>query len=96
MNQYLEIIELRTTGQNRKELEGIFEKLIAEFDAEREKEHIQVYNSLVIESDFAIHLHVLSEDFNSEGSPLGLRMVSALKEYGLVHHNIWCKYLSGN
>ena len=91
MYQYLETIELRTTGQNREKLERTLEKLIAGLNANSEQEHMQVYNSLVIESDFCIHLHVLPENSNSKSSPLGLRIVSILKEYGLVHHNIWCE-----
>jgi hypothetical protein len=91
MNQFLEIIELRTAGQNREKLERALEKLIAELNANPEQKHVQVYNSLVVESDFCIHLHVLPENSNSKGSPLGLRIVSILEEYGLVHHNIWCE-----
>ena len=91
MNQYLETIELRTTGQNREKLESVFEKLLAGLNSDAEQEQIQVYNSQVIERDFCIHLHFQAENPNREGSPLGLRMVSALKEYGLIHHNIWCE-----
>lgn len=91
MNRYLEIIELRTSGQNRKKLESALEKLLAGLKSDPEREQIQVYNSRVIESDFCIHLHFQAENYNREGSPLGLRMVSALKEYGLIHHNIWCE-----
>ena len=89
MNQYLEIIELRTSGQNQKKLERTLEKLIAGLNPNSEQEYLRVYNSLVIESDFCIHLQVQSENSISEGSPLGLRIVSILKEYGLIHHNIW-------
>lgn len=89
MNQYLEIIELRTTGQNREELERTLKKLMDRLNADPEHEQLQVYNSVVVESDFCIHLHALSENPNRKGSPLGLRIASILKEYGLVHHNIW-------
>ena len=91
MNRYLEIIELRTSGQNREKLESVLEKLLAGLNSDAEQEQIQVYNSRVIESDFCIHLHVLSENSNNKGSPLGLRIVAIIKEYGLVHHNIWCE-----
>ena len=93
MNRYLETIELRTTGQNRKKLECVLEKLLAGLNSDTEQEQVQVYNSRLIESDFCIHLYSEAENTNREGSPLGLRMVSALKEYGLVHHNIWCEML---
>lgn len=91
MNRYLETIELRTTGQNREKLEKVLEELIAGLNTNPEQEQIQVYNSRVIESDFCVHLHFRAENSNREGSPLGLRMVSILEEYGLIHHNIWCE-----
>lgn len=91
MNQFLEIIELRTTGQKRKKLERTLEELLAEFHTTAENEDIHIYNGLAVRSDYCVHLHVPSDKTNSKGSPLGLRMVSILKEFGLVHHNIWCE-----
>jgi hypothetical protein len=90
MNQYLETIELRTSGQNREKLESAIEKLLAGLNSDAEQEQIKVYNSRLIESDFCIHHHFEANTSDREGSPLGLRIVSALQEYGLIHHNIWC------
>ena len=95
MNRHLETIELRTSGQNREKLECILEKLLAGLRSNGEQEQIRVYNNRLIESDYCIHLHIQAEQSNKEGSPLGLRMVSALRDYGLVHHNIWCEMSFG-
>ena len=91
MNHYLEIIELRTSGRNRQKLESVLEELLAGLNADAEQEQVKVYRSRSIESDYCLHLHFQAENSNREGSPLGLRMVSALQEYGLVHHSIWCE-----
>ncbi|MCB0636246.1 MAG: hypothetical protein KDC54_06495 [Lewinella sp.] len=91
MNHYLETIELRTTGLHRETVEGVLENLFSGMDTEAELARIQVYNSPLIESDFGVHIHFQAEDAHQEGSPLGLRMVAALKDYGLVNHHIWCE-----
>lgn len=95
MNRYLETIELRTSGQSREKLECILEKLLTELHSDGEEEQIQVYNNRLIESDYCIQLHLQAENANREGSPLGLQVVSALKDYGLVHHNIWSEMSFG-
>jgi hypothetical protein len=89
MNEYLEIIELRTAGQGRVKVERVLEELIDGLKANTEREHIQVYKSLVVETDYCIHLQVLSDNASGKGSPLGLRIASTLNEYGLIYHNIW-------
>jgi hypothetical protein len=43
----------------------------------------------MIDTDFSIHLFHDSKKVEKSGSPLGLRLASALKEFGLVNHSIW-------
>ena len=47
------------------------------------------YSRMLIESDFSIHILHDSKEAEAGGSRLGLRLVDALKEFGLVNHSIW-------
>ncbi len=87
--KWLEIIELRSVGSNRKLLESQLQELINEVDREAKNQAIKAYNRVMIETDFSIHLFHDSKKVENSGSPLGLRLASALKEFGLVNHSIW-------
>ena len=50
---------------------------------------IKSYSRVMIDSDFSIHLFHDSKKVENNGSPLGLRLALALKEFGLVNHSIW-------
>jgi hypothetical protein len=54
------------------------------------------YSSVMIDTDFSIHLFhdIMKEE--STGSQLCLRIASSLKEYGLVNHSIWVEMHSNN
>jgi hypothetical protein len=87
--KWLEIIELRSVGSNRGLLESQLQKLINEVDREAKKQAIKAYTRVMIDTDFSIHLFHDSKKAENSGSPLGLRLASALKEFGLVNHSIW-------
>jgi hypothetical protein len=86
--EWLEIIELRTVDTKRELLESRLKELIDEVDMEAKKQVIKAYSHATIDTDFSIHLFQDSilENF---GSQLGLRLASALREFGLVNHSIW-------
>lgn len=48
-----------------------------------------VYSRASIDTDFSIHLMHDSSKVNTRGSRLGLRLISAFKEFGLVNQSIW-------
>ena len=83
--KWLEIIELRFGGSNREMLESHLKKLINE----AKRQSIKVYCHVTVETDFSIHLKHDSKRADVSGSPLGLQLASALKEYGLVNHSVW-------
>lgn len=85
--KWLEIINLRSTDGNREMLESTLQKLFDQ--VEKEKQGVRTYRRVMIDSDFSIHLHYDSENPDTVGSPLGLRLASALKQFGLVNHSIW-------
>ncbi|MCK4446085.1 MAG: hypothetical protein KAW56_03280 [Candidatus Marinimicrobia bacterium] len=83
--KWLEIIELRFGGNNRERLESQLQTLIDE----AKQQAIKVYSHVTVETDFSIHLRHDSKRADVSGSPLGLRLASVLKEYGLVNHSVW-------
>jgi uncharacterized protein YicC (UPF0701 family) len=86
---WLEIIELRSVNRNRELLKSQLPNLINEVDKEAKKQAIKVYSRVIVDTDFRIHLFHNSNKIDNSGSPLGLRLASALKEFGLVNHSIW-------
>jgi hypothetical protein len=86
---WLEIIELRSVESNRELLESQLQRLINEVDKETKKQAIKSYSRVMIDTDFSVHLFHDSKKVENSGSRLGLRLASALKEFGLVNHSIW-------
>lgn len=91
--KWVEIIELRTVDSNRELLKAQMQELINESDKEIEKMKIRVYCRAMLDTDFSIHLLHNSKEVENSGSQLGLRLSSALKEFGLVNHCIWVEML---
>ncbi len=87
--KWLEIIEIRSVGKNRTEMELQLKNLIDEVKQETRQQAIKVYSHITVETDFSIHLYNDSKSADISGSPLGQRLVSALREYGLVNHSVW-------
>jgi len=92
--KWLEIIELRSVGNNRKLFEQEFKSLIEELNRETEQGAIKVYCRIAIDSDFSIHLLHNSKKADINGSPLVMQLISSLKEYGLINHSVWEEKLS--
>jgi hypothetical protein len=86
--KWIEIIELRSTSNAWKELETILQEFIKQVEKETEKQTVKLYTRM-INTDFSIHLFHDSGKIKNSGSPLGIKLVSALKSYGLVNHTIW-------
>ena len=85
--KWLEIIEIRITNSDHELIEFYLQQL---FDQIKEtKQEVRILNKLNLDTDFSIHLMFDSIDTDSNGSPLGQNIVSALKEFGLVNHSIW-------
>ncbi len=87
--KWLEIIELRSAGGNSKLLESQMKKLVNEVYERTKNNAVRAYCRLLIDTDFSIHLFHDSRKVENRGSTLGLRLASALKEFGLVNHSIW-------
>jgi hypothetical protein len=87
--QWLEIIELRSAGGKSKLLESQMQKLVNDVYERAKNNPVKAYCRLMIDTDFRIHLFHDSKKVEKSGSSLGLRLTSALKEFGLVNHSIW-------
>lgn len=87
--KWLEVIELRSMGIDQKELELQLYSLIDEMKQKTRQQEIKVYSHITVETDISIHLNNDSDSSNIGGSPMGQRLVSALREFGLVNHSVW-------
>jgi len=87
--KWIEVIQLRSAGSNREILEHKLNRLIDDFSKRKKNPEMMAYSRALIDSDFSIQLLHDSNEVETGGSHLGLRLVSAFKEFGLVHHSIW-------
>ena len=87
--KWIEVIQLRSVDSNRERLESKLHKLMNEADMETEKKAIKSYSRAMIYTDFSIHIFHDSKKVEKGGSRLGIRLVTALKEFGLANHSIW-------
>jgi len=87
--KWIEVIQLRSVDSNRELLESQLKKLMNEVDKGRKRQTIKSYSRVLIDTDYSIHLFHDSKKVENRGSPLGLRIASALKAFGLVNHSIW-------
>ena len=92
--KWLEIIELRSVDSNRELLGSQLQKLIHDVDKETNKQAIKAYSRVMIDTDVSIHLFHDSKKVEHSRSPLGFRLASALKAFGLVNHSIWIEMQS--
>ena len=87
--KWIEIIELRSVGSNQDLLESHMLALIDEVEKAASKPTIKSYRRVMLDTDFSIHLVHDSTEGEISASPLGLRLASALKEFGMVNYRIW-------
>ena len=87
--KWLEIIEFRSVGGNRELLESHLQELIQQVGKETQMQTIKTYRRVMLDTDLSIHLFHDSKNMEQGGSPLGLRLASSLKEFGLVNHSVW-------
>jgi hypothetical protein len=86
--KWLEIIKLRSAGNHTVLLEELFQR-IANSDKNMGLVEMKIYRHAALESDLSVHLHWKSEKPEKNGSGLGIRLVQAFKEFGLINHSIW-------
>jgi len=88
--RWIEIIELRSSGNTRKQLETTLQEFTDQVEKEAKKRSVKLYTRRILDTEiFSIHLLHDSSEFQVEGSPMGMRLVSALRFYGSVIHVVW-------
>ena len=86
---WLEIIEIRSSKNSKTKLKMQLKGLINEINSKAQNLVIRIYSLATIDTDFSIHLLHDSKEIEKDGSSIGLHLVSALKEFGLVSHSVW-------
>jgi len=88
MSAWLETIELQSFTQQKDELNQVLYQLVKKVKMATVQQHIDIYHRYRIESDYMIQIYH-TDKLEANGSSLGIRIASALKEFGMVNHTIW-------
>jgi hypothetical protein len=89
--KWIEIIKLRSVGKAPEPLEAFLSAVSR--NAQSGLTEMSLYRHAVWETDWALHLHWESEKPLKDGSPLGIRLSQALKEFGPIDHSVWIEEL---
>ncbi len=87
--KWIEIITLRSPN---KITNSLFSELLLKTDkndGDNSLMSINIFRNAWISTDMSVHLHWKSSGPEQLGSTVGLRLVRALKEFGLVSHSAW-------
>lgn len=87
--KWIEVVLLRAAEKNQKILETRLKQLVRGMSRESGQRRIIVYRRVMVTMDYSIHIIHNGEEAENAGSPLGLQLTAALKEFGLVNHSIW-------
>jgi hypothetical protein len=85
--KWLEVIKLRSAGKDS----ALLKELLLSLDRFSQSGLVETktYHHATLETDLSVHLHWQSERPEQNGSSLGLRLIQALREFGLIDHSIW-------
>ena len=87
--KWAEVIMLRSAGSKTKILNAALKNLMNEMLTEAEHQAIRVFHHEKLDTDICIVLFHNHKKVKAGGSILGLHLVAALEEVGLVNHTIW-------
>ncbi len=87
--KWLEVIELRSLRGKIEIIEPEIRELIGQIKAGREELTINVYRGFTNEGDLSIHLRHETDPSEPGKSNLGLHLAALLRDFGLIHHNVW-------
>ena len=86
---WFEVIHLRITERETEKFVPIVQQLVGEAVEEGSCREIKMYRRALVDTDLSILLYHNTIKLKKNGSSLGLRITSALKEYGMVNHMTW-------
>mgnify|MGYP006865136198 CR=1 FL=1 len=87
--KWAEVIMVRSAGSSAKNLNATLKDLMSQVAIKAGHEAIRVFHHEKLDSDICIVLFHSKKKTRTGGSLLGLHLVAALKEVGLVNHTIW-------
>lgn len=87
--KWSEVIMVRSADPNVTILAKTVQNLMAAAVKSDGHEGLRVFCRENLETDYCIVLCHTGEKTDAGGSPLGLHIVAALKEVGMVHHTVW-------
>jgi hypothetical protein len=87
--KWLEVIMVRSAGSTAKILTKPLQDLMADVARGAGSDDIRIFHRENLETDICIVLFHSGKKTHTGGSTLGLHIVTAFKEVGLVHHTIW-------
>ena len=87
--KWSEVIMVRLAGSQSKVPASILRELINDLAIDVGQEAIKVFRREKLDSDICIVLFHDGIKTNTGGSPLGLRVVAALREFSQVYHTVW-------
>jgi hypothetical protein len=88
--KFLEIIQVRSHSGRSDYLFPLLKDLYQEGNGPDGLRGLKIYSHLQLKGDLSLHL-VWEKDTHDllQGSPLGLKLSQALKDFGLINHNVW-------
>ena len=87
--KWIEVITLRFARLLK---ESVVTELLRQVEQAEKDENlveIKMYHHATVENDLSIHIHWESEAMNQLKSSLGLQLVHALHDFGLINHSVW-------
>ncbi len=82
----LEIVHLRLTGPHLPGLVQLIRRSVAD---QAGVMALRVYRNRAIPTDLSVHLELAAHETDPQVTELGLRLVAALKMYGMVERSVW-------
>ena len=86
---WIEIIDLRSAGNGLEQIKQTLMKPVTESDQKEGLKGRSLYRNALVKTDISIHLQWETVKRAPMKSDLGLRLASALEEFGRVNHTIW-------
>ncbi len=87
--KWAEVIMVRSADGSAKILAATLQNLMNDVVRNAGHESVRVFHREKLDSDICIVLFHTGKKTKTGGSPLGLHIVAALNEVGLVNHTIW-------
>ena len=87
--KWSEVIMVRSAGSQSKVPASTLQELFNGLAIDAGHEAIMVFRREKLDSDICIVLFHDGIKTNPGGSPLGLRVVAALREFSQVYHTVW-------